>query len=126
MRYHASTDWFCENKMQKILIYAIISLILAGCAHKIDIQQGNVVSEEQLSMVQPGMESHQVRQILGSPMLIDPFHPDRWDYFFSMKAGREVKERYRATLFFSNDRLIRIERLGPIPEKDAPQLKQPD
>lgn len=126
MRYHACIDWFCENKMQKILIYSIISLILAGCAHKIDIQQGNVVSEEQLSMVQPGMERHQVRQILGTPMLTDPFHPERWDYFFSMKAGREVKERYRATLFFSNDRLIRIERVGPIPEKDVPQLKQPD
>lgn len=111
--------------MQRILIYTIISLILTACAHKIDIQQGNVISEEKLSLVKPGMESRQVQQLLGTPMLIDPFHPERWDYYYSMKAGRAVKERYRATLFFSNDRLVRIKREGPIPEKDAPQLTQP-
>ena len=50
--------------MQRILIYIIIPLILAACAHKIDIQQGNVVTEEKLSLLQPGMESRQVRQLL--------------------------------------------------------------
>ena len=125
MRYHTGIDCLGENKMQRILIYTIISLILTACAHKIDIQQGNVISEEKLSVVKPGMESHQVRQLLGTPMLIDPFHPERWDYYYSLKVGREVKERYRATLFFSNDRLVRIKREGPIPDKDSPQLPQP-
>lgn len=125
MRYHACTDWLGENKMQRILIYAIIPVILAACAHKIDIQQGSVVTEEALSLLQPGAESRQVRQLLGTPMLADPFHPDRWDYYYSLKAGNKILERYRATLFFSNDRLVRIEREGPIPEKDMPQLVQP-
>jgi len=110
--------------MLRILIYIIIPIILAGCAHKIDIQQGNVISEEKLSLVQTGMESRQVLQLLGSPLLADPFHPDRWDYYYSMKRGKQTLERYRATLFFSNDRLVHIEREGPIPEKDAPQLPE--
>jgi outer membrane protein assembly factor BamE len=122
MRYHACIDWLAKKKMQRILIYAIITFFLAACAHKIDIQQGNVISEEKLSLVQPGMERGQVRQLLGTPMLADPFHPDRWDYYYSMKPGRETPVRYRATLFFSNDHLLRIERKGPIPQKDAPQL----
>lgn len=121
---HALT-WQCENTMQKVLIYAIFSLILAACAHKIDVQQGNVLNEEQLSQVKPGMETRQVRQLLGTPMLIDPFHPERWDYYFSLKSGNEVKERYRATLFFSDDRLVRIERAGPIPEKNTLKLEKP-
>jgi outer membrane protein assembly factor BamE len=123
MRYHAPIDWLCEIKMQRILIYVFSLFIVAACAHKIDIQQGNAISEEKLSQVQPGMESRQVRQILGTPLLTDPFHPERWDYYFSVSAGSEVKERYRATLHFSDERLVRIEREGPIPEKDAPQLK---
>jgi outer membrane protein assembly factor BamE len=126
MRYHDEINCMYDNKMQRILIYIITLLILAACAHKIDIQQGNVISEEELSQLKPGMESRKVRQILGTPMLVDPFHPDRWDYFFSLKSGNKVLERYRATLFFSNDRLVRIERKGPIPQKDIPQLKPTD
>ncbi len=110
--------------MQRILITLIIPFLLAACAHKIDIQQGNVITQEQLSLLKPGMDRNQIRQLIGSPMLIDPFHADRWDYYYSMKAGREPVVRYRATLFFSNERLLRIERNGPIPEKDTPRLEK--
>lgn len=110
--------------MQRILISLIIPFLLTACAHKIDIQQGNVVTEEQLSLLKPGMTRNQVRQLIGSPMLTDPFHAHRWDYYYSMKPGREPEVRYRATIFFSNDSLLRIERKGPIPEKDAPHLEE--
>ena len=110
--------------MQKILIYLTLLLALTGCAHKIDIQQGNVVSEEQLSQLRIGMDRRQVRQIMGSPMLYDPFHQQRWDYYYSMKKGGELIERYRATLYFEGEALERIERVGPIPEKDLPHIKQ--
>jgi len=110
--------------MKKLLIHVFIAFILTACAHKIDIQQGNVISEDKLSLVQPGMEERQVRHLLGTPMLIDPFHPERWDYYYSMKPGREPLIQYRATLFFDNGRLSRIERQGPIPQKDQPQLEE--
>lgn len=112
--------------MQKLLIYTITLFILTACAHKIDIQQGNVISEEQLSQLQVGMDQRQVRHIMGTPMLTDPFHPNRWDYYYSMKPGRAPLTHYRATLFFSDGRLNRIERKGPIPEKDRPQLEKKD
>ena len=88
-----------------------------------DVQQGNVVTLEMVELLRPGMTRDQVRFLLGTPLLTDPYHPERWDYYFSVSAGSEVKERYRATLYFSDERLVRIEREGPIPEKDAPQLK---
>lgn len=112
--------------MQKILIYLALGLSLLGCAHKIDIQQGNVVTQEQLSQLQIGMNWRQVRLIMGTPMLTDPFHHNRWDYYYSMKPGREPEVSYRATLYFDGEKLARIETRGPIPEKDEPRLQQPD
>lgn len=112
--------------MQKILIYLALLAALSGCAHKIDIQQGNVVTEQELSRLEIGMQWRQVRQIMGTPLLTDPFHQDRWDYYYSMKPGREPLVRYLVTLHFAGDRLSRIERKGPIPEKDRPQLKPQD
>ena len=104
--------------MQKILIFTTI-LMLIGCAHKIDIQQGNVVSEEMLARLETGMDTRQVTAIMGSPMLRDPFHADRWDYYYSKRKGREDTVHYGATLHFQSGVLQRVERYGPIPEKDS-------
>ena len=112
------------NEMQKIIIYLTLLLSIAGCAHKIEIQQGNVVTEEQLSQLQIGMDWRQVRQIMGTPALSDPFHQQRWDYYYSMTQEGELVSRYRVTLHFDGEQLARIERVGPIPEKDAPQLDE--
>jgi len=110
--------------MQKTLIYILCALSLFACAHKIDIQQGNVVSEEQLAKLQTGMDAQKVRLILGTPLLTDPFHNERWDYFYSMGKSGSVEERYRATLYFKNGKLLRIERHGPIPKKEQPVLNK--
>src|SRR3990170_4201353 len=63
--------------------------LLAGCVspYKIDVQQGNVVSQEMLEKLKPGMTKSQVRFALGTPLIADSFHPDRWDYFYSLKKG---------------------------------------
>lgn len=108
--------------MQKSLIYFLAALTLAACAHKIDIQQGNVVTEAQLAKVKTGMDAQQVRTILGTPLLTDPFHANRWDYYFSMSKGDNLEERYRVTLHFKGSKLVRIERAGKIPEKENPSL----
>ena len=105
--------------MQKILIsLAVLSLMLGGCAHKIEIQQGNVVTQAQLAGLHTGMDSREVRSLLGTPMLTDPFHPDRWDYFYSMRQDDEVLERYKLTLYFSGDQLSRIEKKGSFPVEE--------
>ena len=109
--------------MQKTLIYLLAALALTSCAHKIDIQQGNVVTEEQLAKVKTGMEPQTIRTILGTPLLTDPFHNDRWYYYFSMGKGSTVEERYQVTLFFKKNKLSRIERVGPVPKKEKPTLE---
>jgi outer membrane protein assembly factor BamE len=83
------------------------------------IQQGNVVSQEQINALQPGMSKRQVRFVLGTPMLDDVFHADRWDYVFTLGEGSRPKEMQRVTLFFSDDRLARITGdLSPQPESE--------
>ncbi len=129
--------------MQKLLIYWVCgaSLLTAGCStvdevgdviprtlesspimYKIDIQQGNVVDQEMINRLQPGMSKSQVRYIMGTPLLVDVFHQDRWDYHYSLKKNREPMEKRRVTLFFENDRLARIQGdLRPLPvDEDTP------
>lgn len=97
----------------------IVALILAGCSyvptlpglspHRIDIQQGNYVTQEMVSKLQPGMTKSQVRFALGTPLVTDPFHPDRWDYVFvQQRQGRVVQHR-RIIVVFQDEKLARIE-----------------
>jgi|YNPNPStandDraft_1061719.scaffolds.fasta_scaffold63647_2 outer membrane protein assembly factor BamE len=84
---------------------------VAGIAspYSAPVRQGNWIEPEAVAQVRPGMTQEEVRLLLGSPLLVDPFHPNRWDYLyrFDNKAGR-VDER-RLTLFFEAGRLARIE-----------------
>jgi outer membrane protein assembly factor BamE len=77
--------------------------------HRIDIQQGNVVTQEQLARVKPGMNRLQVRDALGSPLLTDAFHPDRWDYIFTLRQSGKPLQRRNVVLVFSGDVLKSIE-----------------
>ena len=77
--------------------------------YRIDIQQGNVLTQEMLSKLKAGMTRAQVRFVLGSPLIVDPFRTDRWDYVSTFeKQGKEV-ERRRVTVIFVDDKLVRIE-----------------
>lgn len=107
--------------MQKIIIIALLTglLGLGGCsAHRIDIQQGNVLTQAKLAALKVGMDKRQVRFLLGSPLLRDPFHADRWDYYYSFTPGGGETQRYDLTLHFEGQRLARIETSGTIPKDD--------
>lgn len=73
-----------------------------------DIQQGNFVSSEMISQLREGMSQDQVRFILGTPLLTDVFHANRWDYPFRIRKGNGETTASRVTLYFENDRLTRI------------------
>ena len=78
--------------MTRFLIIAIILATLAmssGCVYRLNISQGNLVEQEDLDQVEVGMTRSQIRFLLGTPMVDDPFHKDRWDYVFYIKIGRE-------------------------------------
>ena len=104
--------------MQKLLIslLACASLFLPGCAsvpipgvHQIDIQQGNVIDQEMVNKLKPGMDKSQVRFALGTPTIVDVFHQERWDYIYSLKQGSGERQQRHITLFFEGDKLARVE-----------------
>lgn len=77
--------------------------------YRVDIQQGNFVSEEMLAQVRDGMTRDQVLFALGTPLLTDIFHADRWDYPFRLRKGSGEIITSRVTMFFSGNRLVRHE-----------------
>jgi outer membrane protein assembly factor BamE len=77
--------------------------------YKIDIQQGNAISQDMLGKLKPGMTQSQVRFVLGTPLLVDPFHTNRWDYVYRLQKGGKVLEHRRVTVVFENEKLKAIE-----------------
>jgi outer membrane protein assembly factor BamE len=89
------------------------------------IQQGNVVTQEQVNELQPGMTKRQVRFLLGTPMLTDVFHANRWDYAFTKGEGSRPEERSQVTVFFEDDRLVRITGdMRPQPPEEREEVKK--
>ncbi len=84
---------------------------LAGCSfpgvYKIDIQQGNVVTQDMIDQLKPGMTQRQVRFIMGNPMITDTLHANRWDYLYSIQPGGRQRYQERVSLVFDgNDQLV--------------------
>jgi outer membrane protein assembly factor BamE len=77
--------------------------------HRIDIQQGNVVTQEQVARLKPGMSRLQVRDIMGSPLLADPFHANRWDYVFTLRVSGLPPQRRNVALVFDGDNLKTVD-----------------
>lgn len=85
--------------------------------YRIDIVQGNVVTKEQAAFVRPGMSRAQVRDILGSPLLTDPFHADRWDYVFTIRRQGAEPQLRRIVLRFDGERLKSMEGAEDLPSE---------
>jgi outer membrane protein assembly factor BamE len=96
-------------------IITLAVLLLAGCSsvpsllYKIEIQQGNVITQEMVNKLKPGMTRSQVRFALGSPMISDAFHENRWDYLYRFEQRGRLVEQRKLTIFFEDDRLVRID-----------------
>ena len=111
-------------KLAAALITATCSsVLLTGCAssteggsklisfpgaYKIDIQQGNVITQEMVDQLRPGMTRAQVQYVMGTSLLKDTFNKDRWDYVYSMQPGGGQREQKTVTLFFEGDELVSI------------------
>ncbi|NSL55545.1 outer membrane protein assembly factor BamE [Uliginosibacterium aquaticum] len=86
--------------------------LLAACSFKpyrIDVRQGNAITQEMVARLTPGMSREQVRLVMGSPMLVDVFHADRWDYVYQFSSGYKTPERRKLTVFFEGDKLARLD-----------------
>lgn len=113
--------------MHRLLLALAIATLLGACAggrpdaadarplipalapYRMDIRQGNVVDAAMLARLQVGMDRERVRTLVGTPQLIDPFRPDRWDYTFTERKGYEGRSQRTVTLVFEGDRLAAVE-----------------
>jgi len=95
-----------------LALIIVTAALLNGCSylkypdlHKVTVQQGNIVNQEMVDQLRPGMTRSQVRYILGTPLLMDTFDQDRWDYYYSIKPPGRHEMRERITLFFDGNTL---------------------
>lgn len=77
--------------------------------YRIDIQQGNALTQDMVDKLKPGMTPAQVRFVLGTPLVVDPFHKDRWDYVYRLEKAGKLVEHRRITVVFENERLKGLE-----------------
>lgn len=116
-----------------ITVLGIATLVLQGCSttsewfpettnlrtwdvpdwvpwiHVIDVHQGNIITQEKINELRPGMTKRQVRFIMGTPLLQSTFHPDRWDYLYRIQEGAKEAQQFRITLNFHNGSLAGLD-----------------
>jgi outer membrane protein assembly factor BamE len=120
-------------RRSRLLLVAASCALIAACSYKpsfineykIDIQQGNVLTQEMVAQLKPGQTRDQVRFLLGTPLVIDIFHQQRWDYIYRYQSGQTGNvESRKLTVFF--DAEGRLERVGgDIAVGDAVELNAP-
>jgi len=96
--------------MKKIITLAILTFVLSSCStYKMDVQQGNALTNEAIAQLEKGMSKDEVASLLGTPLLQDNFRRDRWDYiYFTQKGRSENPKKQGITLFFNNGRLVEV------------------
>jgi outer membrane protein assembly factor BamE len=110
---------------------ALLASVLAGCGglqvtenflgaitpYRVEVVQGNVITSEQVALAKPGQTRAQVRDVLGSPLLADPFHADRWDYVFTIRRQGADPQLRRVVVRFKADVLDTIEGAADLPSE---------
>ncbi len=115
------------------ILIVLVSLLLAACSnfsnylptftpYKVEIRQGNLISQEMRAKLRLGMSQAQVKALLGAPLINDPYHANRWDYLYRLEQKNELVENQRLTLFFEKGMLVRIDDATPL--KAAEPAKQ--
>ncbi len=113
------------NKYTSLLRSSVCILTLALCltacgGYKINVVQGNFLDQEKVDQVDEGMTRNQVKYLLGTPMITDSFHEDRWDYVYSVRIGKtgQLIQR-KVTVFFDGDAVRNVEQYGQNPVANA-------
>ncbi len=112
------------QKYLKIPALTITAALMGGCSwfsddsdfkmvsfpgvYKINIQQGNIITQDMINQLKPGMTRSQVAYVMGTPLLPDSFDKDRWDYIYTLQPGGKQRTQQTLSLFFDNDKLTRF------------------
>lgn len=106
-----------RNAMRKLLSSVLLVTAVSGCTavgdflkpYRIDVRQGNFITQEMVSQLKPGMSRDQVRFVLGTPLVADVFHADRWDYVYRFQPGKGALQERRLSVVFESGKLVRVE-----------------
>ena len=113
----------------------LVSLLLASCSsghlpsltpYKVEIRQGNLITQDMRAKLKIGMTQDQVKLLLGAPLINDAFHADRWDYFYSLEQQGKVLDKQRLTLYFAKGALTRIDDATPLLSSEAARQESDD
>jgi outer membrane protein assembly factor BamE len=105
-----------EDVMRSALLCLILffPLMVSCSSYKMDIRQGNYLTADMRDKLKLGLSRQQVRSVLGTPMINDVFHANRWDYVYLLEHEGKLVEQHRLTLYFEGDNLARMEDVTPI------------
>ena len=127
-----SKSWYSMTLRPRLSLLVLLALA-AGCStvqsfslkpYRMNIQQGNYLEAENIDQVEVGMTPSQVRFLIGTPMVADPFNASRWDYVFYFKVGRTRNEvKSHITVWFEDGRVVRIDRPESIDEEPLPRTE---
>lgn len=100
--------------MNRRMLLGGLAAGLTACVYRVDIQQGNLLDDTDIEGVQAGMTRSQVRYLLGTPLVEDAFHKDRWDYVYYFRKGRsERAEKRWLIVIFENDKVKGLQKDVP-------------
>ena len=113
-----SSDEMQMQTLGKIILLMVIAFALSACGglgalefpgvYKIGIPQGNIITQEMIDQLRPGMTKRQVIFVMGTPLVRDPYHQDRWDYVYNYQPGGGIRGQEKVTIFFVDDGLVRF------------------
>jgi outer membrane protein assembly factor BamE len=102
------------NPMRLLLVFLAIAC-LSACGfvgfpgvYRIDVEQGNILTQETVDQLKPGMSRRQVRFILGTPLIEDTFNQNRWDYTYAKRNGLDILSESRLSVIFEGDSLVEV------------------
>lgn len=102
------------NLIKPVCLGLVVAL--AGCSslrfpgvYRIAVQQGNIIDQKKVNQLKTGMTKRQVQYVMGTPLINDVFHSDRWDYIYQLRRGDDTLRDRRFTVYFENDQLVRFE-----------------
>lgn len=101
----------CDSLQRTDSLFGVIT------PYRIDIVQGNALTKEQVALIRPGLTKLQVRDVLGTPLLTDPFHADRWDYLFTLRREGTAPQRRSVIVTFEGERVKTVEAPGDLPSE---------
>ena len=110
-------------KLTRIILLATYVIFASACIYKTPVQQGNVLVQDDVNEINPGMSKRQIAIILGTPAIADPFNQDRWDYINTFKLKGKTGEIKKLSLFFQEGKLIRTEG-NYFPEKNSSTIEK--